>query len=137
MTFQAEITKHINKIADVCEKKNPDVKHNVGRQLGFVYFWTMVAKYADGQKDKAWAELGKEGICEIDRTVDPGEYSLAESPSFFAKVKVSEKVKRFDPEVLAEALYKKYKVPKPITKELVEEAKVPKNSTFTKSVVER
>lgn len=137
MKFQQEIVKHLNKLADVCAAKNPDTKHNTGRQLGVVYFWTMIEKYAKGKKEEAWSYLATEKIIAEVKGLDPGEYSLAESPSFFAQAKVSEKVKRFDAEVLAEALYKKYKVPKPVTKELVEQAKVPSSSTVTKSVVER
>ena len=137
MKFQAEITKHLNKLADVCEKKNPDMKHNVGRQLGVVYFWTMIEKYAEAKKKEAWEGLKKEGVIEDVVGYDPGTYNLAESPNFYAQAKISNPVKRFNPEVLADTLYKKYKVPKPITKELVEQAKVPSTSTTTKSVVER
>lgn len=137
MSFQAEIVKHLNKLMDMCDKKNPDNKHNIGRQLGVVYFWTMIEKHAKAKKEEAWKYLADEGIISEVSDLDPGEYSLAESPSFFAKAKLSERVKRFDPETLAEALNKKYKVPKPITKELIEKAKVPTKSTVTKSVVER
>lgn len=137
VSFTAEITKHMNKIADMCEKKNPDGKHNVGRGLGIVHFWTMVEKYAKSKKDEAWAALEKDDIISDPKGLDPGEYSLAESPSFFASAKVSNPVKRFDPDVLADMLFKKYKVPVPITKELVDKAKVPSASTVTKKVVER
>lgn len=137
LKFQAKITKHLNKLADFCDKENPDTQHNVGKQLGVVYFWTMVEKLAKAKKEDAWKYLINEKIIEDVSSYDPGEYSLAESPNFYAQAKLSNPVNRFDPEVLAEALNKKYKVPKPITKELVEQAKVPTKSTVTKSVVER
>lgn len=137
MSFTADITKHLHKLADTCAAKNPDAKHNIGKQLGVIHFWTMIEKYAKGQKEQAWKDLEKEGMIDSCAELDPGEYSLVESPSFFCKAKVSEKVKRFDPSTLAEALNKKYKVPKPIAVEMIDQAKVPTKSTVTKSVVER
>lgn len=137
MTFQAEITKHLNKIADLCEKKNPDQMHNTGRQLGLVFFWTMIEKFAEAKKKDAWKYLADNEVIEDCSNYDPGEYSLAESPHFFAKAKISQPVKRFDADTLALALNKKYKVPVPIAKEMIEQAKVPSKSTVTKSVVER
>lgn len=137
ISFTAEITKHLNKIADTCENKNPDAKNNTGKQLGIVYFWTMIEKYAKSKKEDAWKYLETEGIVAETKALDPGDYALAESPHFYASAKVSNPVKRFDPEVLADALFKKYKVPKPITKELVDLAKVPTISTVTKTVIER
>lgn len=135
--FAVEITKHLHKMADMCDKHNPDTKHNTGRQLGVVFFWTMIEKYAKAKKEEAWEFLGKEEMIEDVTTLDPGEYALAESPNFYAKAKVSEKVKRFDEDELAEMLFKKYKVPKVVTKDFVAKAKVPTRSTVTKSVVER
>lgn len=137
MSFQAEIVKHLNKIADVCDKKNPDQKHNTGRQLGLVFFWSMIEKYAEAKKKDAWSYLVDNGVIEDTSTYDPGDYSLAESPHFCATAKVSKPVKRFDGEYLAQQLNKRYKVPVPVAKEMIEEAKLPTKSMVTKAVVER
>lgn len=137
LKFQAKVTKQLNKLIDICDRDNPDQQHNTGRQLGVVYFWTMVEKFAKAKKEEAWTYLETEKIIEDTKGLDPGEYTLAESPNFHAQVKVSNPVKRFNAEVLAEALNKKYKVPKPVAKEMIEQAKVPDKSTYTKSVVER
>ena len=89
------------------------------------------------KKKDAWKYLADNEVIEDCSNYDPGEYSLAESPHFFAKAKISQPVKRFDADTLALALNKKYKVPVPIAKEMIEQAKVPSKSTVTKSVVER
>ncbi len=138
ISFAATITKHLNKIADVCESHNPDKKHNTGRGFGEVFFWTQVEKLGKAKKEEAWLNLEKNKLVAEDLSgYDPGEYTLNESPSFFASAKVSEPVKRFDGEVLADQLFKRYKVPKPMTKEMIDKAKVPTKPTVTKKVVER
>lgn len=136
-SFAAVVTKHLNKIADVCETHNPDAKHNVGRGLGVVFFWTAVEKYAKAKKDEAWDALAKEDTIPVTNKLNPGEYMLAESPHFYASVKISNPIKRFDGDVLADALFSKYKVPKPMAKELIDQAKVPTSSSATKSVILR
>ena len=136
-SFTAEITKHLNKIADVCEDKNPDGKHNVGKQLGLIYFWTMVEKLAKAKKDDAWKYLETEGLIAETDGLDPGDYKLEESPHFFAGAKVSNPVKRFDGDELAGMLNKKYKVPVPTVKEMIEKSKIPGKSSVTKTVIER
>lgn len=142
MSFQAEITKLLNKLQDTCDKKNPDREaKNAPHALTIAnaYFWTAVEKFAKGKKEEAWENMEKAGFLPDDvRAYDPGEYVLGEAPSFIVKAKVSEPVKRFNDETLADMLYtSKYKVPKPIAKEMIAKAKVPSASTVTKSIIER
>lgn len=139
MSFMAEITKHLNKLADVCNAKNPDAKHNKGNLLGAVYFWTKVEGFAKAKKDDAWKLLESEGIIADDlKGYDPGDYNLTESPHFVVTAKVSNKIKRFSDTELAKLMQaSKYKVPAPFTREMVEAAKVPTNPQVTKTVTER
>jgi len=138
ISFTTEVTKHLNKIADVCENKNPDVKSNVGKQLGIIYFWTLIEKYAKAKKEDAWKYIADEGIIQAElSTLDPGDYTLVESPHFYVTAKVSNPVRRFDEDELATMLHNKYKVPRPITKEMIAKAKTPTKSVVTKTVFER
>lgn len=142
MSFQAEIIKMLNKLQDTCDKKNPDREAKNAPHAGTIanaYFWTAVEKYAKGKKEEAWKGMESAGFLPSDvKDYDPGEYVLGEAPSFIVKAKVSEKVKRPDDEYLAESLFKsKYKVPKPIAKEMIAAAKRPSTSTVTKSIIER
>ena len=142
MSFQAEIIKMLNKLQDTCDKKNPDREARNAPHAGTIanaYFWSAVAKYAEGKKEEAWKALAEAGFIPEDvKGYDSGEYVLGESPSFIVKAKVSEPVKRFNDEYLAESLFKsKYKVPKPVAKEMIAAAKRPSNPTVTKSIIER
>lgn len=137
ISFSAQITKHLHKISDLCDSHNPDAKNNVGRLLGIAYFWIAVEKYAKSKKEEAWKALDKEGIIEDTSNLNAGEYALAESPHFYASAKVSQPVRRFDADELATQLNKKYKVPLPASREMIEAAKVPTKSVVTKSIVER
>lgn len=141
-SFMQEITKHLNKLQDVCDSKNPDAKAKNaphGALMGQWFFWNAIEKFAKGKKDAVDKLLSEDDKFDSDviRKYDPGEYVLGEAPSFIAKAKVSEPVKRFDGDHLANALNKKYKVPVPIVKQMIDEAKQPSASTVTKTILER
>lgn len=134
--FLTNIVKNMNSVFNDTVRESPDSQHNSGRLLAFVYFWDTAAAIAKGRSAKAWEALTANKLID-EKERDPGEYDLTESPHFLCTLKVSEKVRRFDPQVLAEALLKKYKVPIPITKQMVEAAKVPSKSTNTYRIVEK
>lgn len=142
MSFQAEIVKALNKLSDLCEKKNPDAEAKNsphGRLIGMAYFWQKVEAYAEGKKKEAWKNLEEAGFISDDiKDYDPGDYSIGESASFLVTAKVSNPVKRFNADALKQALNKsKYKVPLPVAAEMIEAAKLPGNSSVTKTITER
>lgn len=116
---------------------NPDAKSNTGTFIGEAFLWDEVVREAKRRSDRAWDKLEEQGVISGTASLPPGEHVLGSSPSFSVTAKVSEPVRRFDPDHLAQALKKKYKVPEPITKELVEQAKQPSKSTVTLNILER
>lgn len=135
MTYTATVYNHLIKLRDALDKLNPDTKHNAGRLIGRAFFWDQIAKFAKKQSEVAWDELENEEI--VSYVESPGDHTLAESPHFMVMDKVSEPRRAFNADVLAEDLKKKYKVPVPISKELIEKAKIPGKSVHTSTIVER
>lgn len=115
----------------------PDSKHNTGRLLAKAYFWDSVTKYARGQSEAAWDVLEKEKIIDLEN-LGQGDHVLAESPSLTVTAKISAPVRRFNADRLAELLSQsKFKVPLPVAKQFVEQAKVAGNPTKTLAVIEK
>jgi len=137
MSYETTIVKALSRLGKN-GTENPDSKHNTGRLLGEAYMWDQVEKYAKARSAAVWKEMEKEGLVPDKKTLDPGEYACADSPSFAVFAKVTQPIRRFDGEQLAGLLAKsKYKVPVSTTKELIEEAKVPGNPAVRMVVVER
>jgi hypothetical protein len=141
MSFQLEITKALNKLGDLVEKKNPDanVKNSPhGVLLAAAYFWTKVEKFAEAKKAAAWEALEDAGIGSTANKDVAGDYTVADTPSFLASYKVSEPRKKMDEGYFAEQLYKsKYKVPLPFTRELFAASKLPGKGSVTKTIIEK
>lgn len=135
LSFTAEVHKLLSAMPEKCDKLNPDTKSNTGRLIGRAHFWDAFVKYAEAQSKQAWKALKDEEI--IEQVDETGTHTLAESPSFSVIDKVSEPRKGFKPEVLATALNKRYKVPKPIAIEMIDAAKVPGNRVHTLTTVQR
>lgn len=137
MSYETTLAKALSRLGKN-GTENPDAKHNTGRLLGEAYMWDQVEKYAKGKSDAAWKAMAKEGLVPDKKSLDPGDHQLADSPSFAIFAKVTQPIRRFDGDELANLLAKsKYKVPVSTTKELIEEAKVPTTSTVRMVVVER
>lgn len=135
ITFTATIFNELTKLKTKLDDKNPDTKSNTGRLVGRAHMWDQIAKYAKKQSELAWGVLEKEEI--VSYVESPGIHRLAESPHFTVTDRVSEPRKAFNADALAEALKKRYKVPVPVTKELVEQAKLPTKCVHTTTVEER
>lgn len=141
MSFQLEITKALNKLGDLVEKKNPDanIKNSPhGLLLARAYFWTKVEKFAEGQKETAWKALEDAGVgSSVDKGV-AGDYTVADTPSFLATFKVSEPRKKMDESYFAAQMQQsKYKVPLPFTRELFAASKLPGKGSVTKTIIEK
>lgn len=138
MSYETDIMKQLTKLGKGNGTANPDAKHNVGGLLGEVFLWDKIASYAKSRSDAIWDEMEKEGIVPDTKTLTPGDHQLAQSPSFAVFARVTNPVKRFSGDELAELLAKsKYKVPVSTTKELIDKAKVPTNPVCSLKVVER
>lgn len=134
MSYIQEIVKGITALRN--KAKAPPLKHKVEEAVAEAYFWDTVQSIAKGHSEKAWAKLGKDINYDLER--DPGEHVLLDVKSFTVELKVSEKVRRFNAQSLAEAMAKsKFKVPIPVMLQAVEQAKVPSKSTNTYKIVEK
>lgn len=118
--------------------ENPDTRSNIGNLLGSVFLWAEVQRYAAAQVKGAWKALEDSGLTPDNASLSPGEHAIANSPHFVLTYRISEPVRRFDPDALAQSLLKsKYKVPLHTTKELIEASKLPSKSTVTKKIIEK
>lgn len=138
MSYKVELIKFLSKLG-MNGTKNPDEKHNQGRMLGTAFMWDEVERYAKSQSEAAWKVLEKEGILPDSNTLAPGtEIEWGFSPSFVGIVKTTEPVKRFSGDALAVTLSKsKYKVPVSVTKEMIDDAKVPTKPMTSYKIIER
>lgn len=137
MSYETDIIKALSRLGKN-GTANPDSKHNTGGMLGEAFLWDKIADYAKKKSDAAWEALEKEGIVPDTKSLTPGEHQLAESPSFAIYARVTNPVKRFNADELANLLARsKYKVPVSTTKEFVDLAKIPTNPMCSLKVVER
>lgn len=137
MSYETEIIKALSRLGKN-GTENPDAKNNTGSLLGEAFMWDKVVAYAQHRKEACWHALLKEGIIPEKQALTPGEHQLAESPNFSCIAKVTNPIRRFNPDEMAKLLAKsKYKVPISTTKELLEQAKLPGNSTVSFKIVER
>jgi hypothetical protein len=135
ISHQASINKMITKAVEDFLGK---FKGNSDRMFARYFFWTVIERYAKAQKETAFNALLEGELVEKDhRALPKGDHTIGTSPGFFILDKVSAPRKTFDDSVLAQSLKKKYKVPLPVTKELVEAAKIEGNPTHTIAIVER
>lgn len=137
VTFQASILKELNVLAEKLDKLNPDTKSNTGRAIARAYMWDRMVDYAEKQSNAEWKKLQDDEIIDDHTKLDEGDHILGESPHFSVQCKVSAKRNMFDVEKLAKELKKKYRVPEPITKDMVSKAKTPGSSNRTLKILER
>jgi hypothetical protein len=137
MSYETDIIKALSKMGKN-GTVNPDAKSNTGRLLGEAFMWDRIEAYAAQRSEAAWAALEKEELVPNKKTLSPGDHQLAQSPSFAIFARVTQPVKRFSADQLAQLLFEsKYKVPISTTKELVDHAKVPTTPMVSMKVVER
>ena len=115
---------------------NPDAAHNFGRSIGEAFIWDTIAYYAKKKSENLWEALEDQGFFDVEG-LGAGQHLLTESPHFVLNAKISNPVKRFNERKLAEVLLKTYKVPFPITIEMVDQAKVETKPSVTLSISER
>lgn len=133
--YQVRLAAFMSNIGKTKDTTPPN-KTNVEGMLGIAYMWDFIEAYAAGKSKNAWKELEENNLI-MTEELEPGEYVLNESPNFICQANVTEKVRRFVPDVLVKALNKKYKVPLPVAAKMIEEAKVPTKSQVKLKIVER
>ena len=117
--------------------KPPEDKSNTGPLLAEAFLWDEVKRYAEARSKSAWARLTDEQLVPAKADLEPGEHHLCESQHFAITAKASEPVKRFNADILAENMHKRFKVAIPTAKEMIEAAKVPTKPTVSMRVVEK
>lgn len=136
-SFEALITKELLGFVAKLQDKHPDTKHNTGRIVGNTFVWDKIASISKKMSDANWAGFEDEGIIPK-KELDPGLHSLVESPHFSVIAKVSMPVHRFNADKLVDILHEsKYKIPLPVARMFIEDAKKAGKSTVTLDIAEK
>jgi hypothetical protein len=116
------ITIALKAFMEVAKKKD---KSNTGTMMAEWFFWDELETLAKNKGETIKKTLFAEGILTDMTTLEAGSHNLGESPGFVVTVKITEKVKTFDPAVLAKNLHKNHKVPIPAAVAAIEAARLP------------
>lgn len=137
VSFGATIERLLAPVIQQLRTMRPDAKHNVGSLLSSAYMWDIIAKTSKARAEEAWKALKEEGLIDTDG-LSPGEHVVLSSPSLVCGAKISNPVRRFDADYLANKLNQsKYKIPIPVAKEMIESAKQPGKSSVTLWIAEK
>lgn len=136
-SFEALITKELLGFVAKLMDKHPDAKHNVGRAIGNTFVWDKIASISKKMSDACWKDFENEGIVPK-KELDPGLHNLAESPHFSIIAKVTLPVHRFNADKLVGILHdSKYKIPLPVAKMFIEDAKQAGKSSVMLDIAEK
>lgn len=116
--------------------QSEDSKHNIGRALSEAFKWDAAAKLCEGRSDAAWKTLASEGIINKEG-LSPGDHTLADSPHFVCLASVTQPVRRFNADALAEEMVKRFKCSRADALMMIEDAKKPASSTVRMKIVEK
>lgn len=136
ISYTAQI---IAALAQVAKIKNPDEKHNEGSYLGEAFLWQTIEDYAKKKYEAVFKKMEENNVIkdrEARKTLSSGEHELSNSPRFTMTAKVTQPVRQFSADYLAAQLKKRYKVPEPTAKQMIEEAKRPSTSRVSLEIVE-
>lgn len=137
-SFEARIVQATLAMHAALMKDAPDTKHNVGHTLAQALIWDTIQSMAKKNSDALWKSLEVDGHIPASETLAPGDHAPLDTPHFVVTAKATLPVKRFSPDQLAQDLYKsKYKVPLPIAKQMIDEAKKSTKSTVIWNINER
>lgn len=107
------------------EQSKKKDKTNEGALFAEWFFWDELETLAKNKGETLRDSLIKGGVLKDPKTMDAGSHELGETVGFIATVKITEKVKTFDPKIAAALLFKSHKVPLPIVLSAIELAKLP------------
>jgi hypothetical protein len=135
--------KIIKGVVDTCDDLLGQIKQDTGkganasRVLAEMFMWAWIKKYAEGKYDKLKKQVEEENVFEDISDRGPGTYIVAESRNFVASANVTEPVRRFSADTLAEWANKQYNIPIIVMKEAIEKAKMPTSSQTRITIIER
>lgn len=117
------ITKALHEFLIVSKKKD---KTNEGALMAEWFFWDELETLAKNKGETLRDRLIADGVLKDPKTFPgAGDYELGETTGFISTVKITEKVRAFDPKAAAASLNKSHKVPIPIVLGAIEAAKLP------------
>jgi hypothetical protein len=140
MAIKVMIADKLSKVKqEILDEVRKVDKDNNASYLAEMFMWDEVMGYANKRYDVLMKEMIKEEIIKnAKEETEPGDYVLGESRHFVCTASVSAPARTFDPQALAQSLFKsKYKVPVPFALDLAEKAKVPKVIRRTVKFLER
>lgn len=117
------VTKALHEFLGAAKKKD---KTNTGVMMAEWYFWDELETLAKNKGETLRDKLIEEGVLKDPKSFPgAGDYELGESVGFISTVKITEKIRTFDPKAAATSLNKTHKVPIPIVLSAIEAAKLP------------
>jgi hypothetical protein len=129
--FMIAVTKVLSQLSNLAGPKD-----NVGAMLANAFRWDAAESMCKARATAAWDELEKQGIVNKDG-LSPGAHVLADSPSFAVTANVTQPVKRFNADKMADLMVKKFKCSRADALQMVEDAKKEGNSTVRLNIVEK
>lgn len=116
------VTVALRSFLEVAKKKD---KTNAGVLFAEWYFWDELETLAKNKGETIKKGLFDSGLLKDMKAMEAGSHELGETTGFIATVKITEKVKTFDPKAAAASLFKSHKVPLPAVLGAIEAAKLP------------
>lgn len=116
------VTVALRAFLEVAKKRD---KTNSGVLFAEWYFWDELETLAKNKGETIKKGLFDSGLLKDMKDLEAGSHELGETTGFIATVKITEKVKTFDPKAAATSLFKSHKVPLPAVLSAIEQAKLP------------
>lgn len=138
-SYRTDIIKAIDRLEKNGTAPSNYDKSNTGTLMASVFLWKTVMTIATNYHKLALERLQAATEEEASlRERDVGEYVVAQSPKFTFMASLSNPAQLFSPDDLVSALNKsKYKIPAPIAREFINNAKKPGKKKLTLSVAEK
>jgi len=126
---------------DLMQNAPHDNKTNKGVVLAELFMWKWIEGYAAAKYKQVKKDAKEQGILNLpddeDDALIPGSHIIGESRHFVATANVTEPVKRFSGEELAQWFWRNHQIPVIVTKEQIEKAKIKTKSQVKVAIVER
>lgn len=129
--FMISVVKVLSQLSSLAGPKD-----NVGAMLANAFRWDAAWTMCEAKSKAAWKQLTDSGI--VDETnLKPGAHVLADSPQFSVTANVTQPVKRFNPDKMADLMVAKFKCSRAVALQMIEDAKKEGKSTVKTAVIEK
>ena len=138
-SFAGSILQTMLKVsAEMLDARSKRTKYgNKDALLAEMFLWDEIASYAKKYADSLWDQAKADGVYSTEG-LDAGQHTLVEDRSFYMALTLTKPIKRLDEQALIMALKaSKFKVPEPIAKMFIENAKLPTKGQERLKIVER